>query len=479
MNLHPESQRKKVAIIGGGISGLSAALTLAIEGNIEPVLYEASGRFGGSIKTEHHDDFLLEHGPDMFTRKEPEAYELCEKLGIENELIGTNSENRRALIGFSKRLFPVPEGFSLLVPTKAMSILKTQLLTATGKVRLLGERLILKKRSEKDESLESFATRRFGRQAFERLIQPLVAGIYTADPKKLSMQATMKQFVELEKKYGSIIKGAWRTNMGKEKSAGARYNLFMAPRKGMQFLVDSILKRLDEVSENSKSIVNLNSKVTRISKHPKGWLLHVNGREEKFDGVIVAAPATVASELFQYGFARLSGLLGKIEYAGSAVLLTAFNRSQINHPLNAFGLVFPAVEDTPLIASSFASQKFALRAADDKVLLRTFVGGALNPQILEKEDSEITKVVLRELDQRLGISGDPIFSTLARWPNAMPQYHVGHLKLVDQIETQINKHAGLEIAGNAFNGVGIPACIRSGQNAARRLSSSFSETCSS
>ena len=337
------------------------------------------------------------------------------------------------------------------------------LLSVSGKVRLLAERFKPPRRSEKDESLKSFAIRRFGKQAFQRLIQPLVAGIYTADPAKLSMQATMRQFVEMEKTYGSIIKGALRSNRRSEKSAGARYELFVAPRRGMESLVDAIVEKLPDDS------IKLNSPVQRISKTPNGWTLRIKESEQEFDGLIVTTPARIATKLFEYGFAKIAGLLNKIEYAGSAVILQTFERRQIKHPLNAFGIVFPTVEKSPLIACSFASQKYALRAPQDKILLRTFVGGALNPEILSRPDQEIEAIVSSELSKRLVIDGNPIFSIVARWPDAMPQYHVGHLKLVSQIDAEVARQDGLELAGNAYQGVGIPACVRSGQQAAERL----------
>lgn len=481
---HSNSQTpKRFAILGGGISGLAAAVKLLELANtsaenrvfpngIEITLYEASGRTGGAIKTERVDDFIVEHGPDMFTRKEPEAFQLCQRLGMGDELITTSSKNRRALIGFNNRLFPVPEGFSLMVPQKAMPIFKSGLLSVSGKVRLMSERFVKAKSDGQDESLESFAVRRFGKQAFERLIQPLVAGIYTADPKKLSMQSTMQRFVEMESQYGSVIRGALKTskaNAESEKSTGARYGLFMAPKNGMETLAEKLLTEIPSGS------IRLNRVVDKVSKVPNGWQVFSGDQNETYDGLICALPAHAASKIFMYGFAKLSGLLGKISYAGSAVVLHAFSREQVSHPLDAFGMVMPAVEDSHLIACSFASQKFEGRAPAEKLLLRSFVGGALNPGILENDEDKIESMVFEELKSRIGVTGKPIFSRVARWPAAMPQYHLGHQKLVGHIETEIERQTCLELAGNAFDGVGIPACIRSGEKAAERLVNSVSQ----
>ena len=500
----PSSPR--LAIIGGGITGLAAAhRALELTPAAQISIFEASGRLGGLLQTERRDGYLIERSADMFTTREPWALDLCRRVGIQlplplgegrgegvssdgkgdphpnplpkgegTELIETNRQHRRAFVVHKGKLVPVPEGFTLMSPAKVWPILKSPLLSPFGKLRLAWEYFTPKKKDDADESLESFVTRRFGRDAFDRLIQPLIGGIYTADPSLLSMQATLPQFVEMERRSGSLIRGvrgqgsgvSSQKAVGSKQESGARYGMFLAPRDGMQRLVDAVAGKLPP------GVVRLNARVERLMRAVDGskWQVVIASEEPReFDGVILASPAPVTGKLLEDIDEELSRLVGSIPQAGCNVAILGYRREQIAHPLDGFGFVVPTIEKRRIIAGSFASIKFPGRAPEGKVLLRVFIGGALQPELLSLSDAETSNIVLEELCDLLGISGEPEFCDIAHWHGAMPQYHVGHLDKVQQIEERTAKFPGLAIAGNSYRGVGVPFCIHVGEAAAERI----------
>src|SRR5262245_1195771 len=457
---------QRIAVIGGGISGLAAAFRAReLDPSAAITLFEASDRLGGVLQTERRDGWLIERSADMFTTREPWALDLCRRIGIADELIETDARYRRAFVVRRGRLLPVPEGFTLMSPAKIWPIVTTSILSPLGKLRLAAEYFVEPRRDGSDESLQSFTTRRFGREAFERLIQPLIGGIYTADPAKLSMAATLPQFVEMERRGGSVgramrAKGAGDRGQG----TGARYGQFVAPRDGMQRLVEAIAAKLQA------DCVRLNAPVEWI-RYDNGWQLSIRGSPtpQSFDDLILAAPGAVSSRLLEDVDAELSALTGRISHAGCCVAIVAARRDQIRHPLDGFGFVVPAIEGRRIIAGSMASVKFPGRAPEGKVMLRVFVGGALQPELANLPDDEIRTLVLAELRELLGLSGEPEFSEVARWLGLMPQYHVGHLDLVGKIEERVAAIPHFALAGNAYRGVGIPFCVHSGESAAERV----------
>jgi oxygen-dependent protoporphyrinogen oxidase len=468
---------RRVAVVGGGISGLAAAQRIVeLDARAEVTLFEASGRLGGVLQTERRDGWLIECAADMFTTREPWAIDLCRRVGLADELIETDTRFRRAFVVRRGKLLPVPAGFTLMTPAKVWPVVTTPILSPLGKLRLAAEYFVQRRSDESDESLASFAVRRFGREAFERLIQPLIGGIYTADPSMLSMAATLPQFVEMERRWGSVDRGMRKKAEGgrmKDEgggSSGARYGLFVAPRLGMQQLVEAVAAQLPA------GCVRLNCRVTKLERVSNRWQVAVEGAEELewFDDVILAAPGAVAERLIEGVDGELAALVGRIAYAGCCVVIVGVDRRQIRHPLDGFGFVVPAIEGRKIIAVSMASVKFAGRAPDRKVLLRVFVGGALQPELMKLDDGEMIRLVLEELGELIGLAGQPELTEVARWPGMMPQYHVGHLELVRQIEERAGRIPHFALAGNAYRGVGIPFCIRSGELAAERIAGATS-----
>jgi protoporphyrinogen/coproporphyrinogen III oxidase len=469
----------RVAVIGGGISGLAAAhraIELAKETrtNVRVELFEASSRLGGVIHTEQINGCIAELGADSFITNKPAAVELCRRLELDERLIATEPTHRQALVLWRGKPVPIPDGFMLMAPSRILSVLASPIFSPLGKLRIGLESLVPRRTETGDESVAAFVRRRLGREALERLVQPLVAGIYTGDPEKLSLAATLPRFIEMERKHGSLIRAARRqheqtgTSVESEpRESGARYGLFASFRDGMSELVEALVRRIERsgVIHRGTAIGTLR----RRAEADGGFALETaDGRDLAFDVVVVALPANRAAKLLAQLDSNLSTALSAIEYASSAIVVTGHHEHDIQHPLNASGLVIPATERRQILSVSFASRKFAGRAPAGEVVLRTFVGGALQPELLQRTDEELNQIVRSELADILGVRGEPTFVRVSRHEGAMPQYHVGHLDRVARIKTLLAAHPRLALAGNAYDGVGIPDCIESGENAAER-----------
>ncbi len=473
---------KRIIIIGGGITGLAAAhrlgeLSKATATEFDVTILEASSRLGGTIHTEHRDDFVLEHGPDSFISEKPEAVELVKRLGLESHLIETNTQHRRSFIVRNGRLRPVPEGFQLLGPSRLWPFVTSDIFSWTGKARMALDLLLPRGNTNNniDESLAQFVRRRLGREALERMAQPMVAGIYTADPERLSLRATMPRFLEMERADRSVIlamlkRAGAQTKAETNGTSGARYSLFLSFELGMKTLVDELSSRLP------RSSVQLNTKVTslRLDRSSAGWAVDTeSGVSLQADAVCVAIPTYAAAKLLQETDARLSAELESISYASTATVNLAYQREDIPHSLDGFGFVVPFIEQRSLIACTFSSIKFPGRAPNGSVLLRAFVGGALQPDMFALDEVQMLQRVQADLFELLGIQKVPLFSEVSRWPRSMPQYEIGHLDRVQRIDNHLLKLPTLKLAGNAYRGAGIPDCIRSGEQAAEALTSFF------
>jgi oxygen-dependent protoporphyrinogen oxidase len=458
----------RVAVVGGGIAGLAAAHRLVEQASeqdlpVDVHLFEAGPRLGGTISTERTDGFVIEGGPDSFLSEKPAALRLCERLGATGRLIATRPDFGRTYVVHGGKLHQMPDGFLLLAPTRFWPLVASPLFSRRGKLRMALDLVLPRGESQADESLARFVTRRLGREALERVAQPLVGGIYTADPERLSLAATMPRFLEMEQRQRSIIRSMWRQQRASRTASpasGARWSLFVSFDDGMETLVSLIARRLPEDS------IRLHTPVSTLGRAGKsGW--RVNG--EDFHAVVLATPAHASAPLLTGIDRELRAELEAIPYASSATVTLAFRREEIPHPLDGFGFVVPAVEKRSLIACTFSSLKYAGRAPTGLVLLRSFAGGALAPELYARDDADLLAAVRGELRELLGVSATPILSRVARHPNAMPQYHVGHLDRIGRIESRLRALPGLYLAGSAYYGVGIPDCIRGGERAADRI----------
>jgi oxygen-dependent protoporphyrinogen oxidase len=462
----------RLVVVGGGIAGLAAghrAVELARERGcaLDLALVEAADRVGGTIRTERRDGFVVECGPDSFLSEKPWALALCRRLNAEHRLIGTDDRFRRTFVVWGGRLHPLPEGFQLLAPTRVRSFLASRLFSWPGKLRM-GLDLLLPRGLHGDESLGSFVRRRLGREALERVAQPLVAGIYTADPDDLSLAATMPRFLEIERRERSLLVGLWRAARRAPAHAaatsGARWSLFVTFADGMEELIGALAARLPT------GAIRLKEQVTEVAREGNAWRVSARGGGSwAADAVILACEAHQSARVLRYLDPSLALLLEGIPHASSATVTLAYRRSAIGHPLDGFGFVVPAAEGRPIIACTFSSVKYPGRAPEGHALLRVFVGGALNEALVDQDDDWLVSTARRQLAELLGAAGEPLWTRVARYPKAMPQYHLGHLACVDAIEAALARHPGLALAGGAYRGVGIADCVRSGEAAASRL----------
>ncbi len=465
----------KITILGGGISGLVTAYQVLERSRergcpVEITLLEAGPRLGGTIQTEKRDGFTVEKGPDAFLSEKPWALDLCKRLGIESDILGTQNENRKSFVLRKGKLIPIPEGFYLIAPTAIGPFFRTPLFSLAGKIRAMLEPLIPARRGDSDESVGSFIRRRFGKEVLDRVGQAMIAGIYTGDPDRLSICATMPRFQELEKKHGSIIRGLLSKGKiktkGLENVSGPRYSLFLSFRNGMETLIRKISEKLPA------GLVRLNTVVKEITPGASGrqWrLVDQNGQIRMADFVCSTLPAHAMSSILKNACPDLSAKLSRISYESVATINLAYQRETIGHPMDGFGFVVPRVENSPLVACSFSSQKFQHRAPEGFSLIRAFVGGAFGKSWFEKDDRELTQIVEGELRRILSISAPPLFSVLQRYPSSMVQYNVGHFNLLNDIETELKKWGGLTLTGSAYRGVGIPDCIRDAETQAEKL----------
>jgi oxygen-dependent protoporphyrinogen oxidase len=460
-----------VVIVGGGLAGLAAAEeALSAEPARRIVVLEPTGRCGGVIGTVREDGWLVERSADCFLAARPEGVELVERLGLTDRLIGVDSRVRRALVWHRGRAEAVPPGFRLLAPGRLGSILTTQLLSPLGRLRVVAERWV-PRRDAGEESLQAFATRRLGREAFDRLVQPLAAGIWTADPARLGMAAACGEFVAMERQHGSLWAGEQarlRTQPPAAEAAGARYGQFVSFADGMETLPATLAERL-----RRRGVEFRPARVDRLARRAEGWMVTATASggepvDESAAAVVLALPAPAAGRLVADFDPGLAADLTGIEYAGSVIVSLGFARNDVAHPLDAAGLVVPRVAGRRALAVSFSSSKFPGRAPAGHVLMRVFLGGALDPTAVELDDHAIIDLAIAEARALVGAAGIPRYQRLDRWASSMPQYHVGHADRVARIERAVLSHPGLALAGAAYRGVGIPQVIASGQAAARQ-----------
>ena len=448
--------------MGGGISGLAAAYRIRQQNpGCRIVILEAGERCGGVIGTEDVDGFCIEQGPDSILNSLPWGTGLCQSLGVAEQLIGTNQQKKQTWIMRSGRLLALPDGLAIMAPRRIWPTVKSPILSVSAKARMACERFISKRLDTTDESLATFACRRFGREAFERLIQPLVSGIYMADSEKLSMQAALPRFVDMETQHGSLIRAARQH----AKSSSADKGMFVAPFGGLGSLINALVEQLPPEA------VRLRTPIYGIRRaETGGWRLSMpDGSTQRFDGVVLATPSDVTARLLSGLNPEVARELAAIDRSGCIVVSLAYPRDAIGHPLDGHGFVVPQVEQREIIASTFSSVKYAGRAPDGFVLLRVFLGGATRQHAMSWDDTDVVNVVLRELNPLLKTTQRPRFVRVIRHEDVMPQYHVGHLDRMSRVDSQLEALPGIELAGNSYRGVGIPHCIHSGQQAADRV----------
>lgn len=460
-----------VTIVGGGVTGLSAAWfvqeSARTEGlNLSYTLLERASRWGGKIHTEEvggfgDRPFIVEAGPDSFITQKPWALQLALRLGMEERLLPTNDERRKVFVLNDGTPTPLPDGVMLIVPTEFKPFALSPLISPLGKLRMGMELFIPAKRDGEDETLADFIMRRLGSEALDKIAEPLLSGIYNAEAERQSLLATFPRFRALEEKHGSLIKGMLAARSARNASSRQSHNGQRAPSAFVSFR-DGMYELVDEIQFRLNGDCRLNTAVTQIRWHDGRYALSLSdGSRLQTDALILAVPAYVAAGLLQDVAPQAASELRQIRYVSTGTVSVGFKANEISHPLDGFGLLIPRSEERPLNALTWTSTKFDHRSPQEYVLLRAFFGGSRRPEMMGVSDEELAATVRAELQDLMGITADPVFHRIYRWFNANPQYDVGHLQRVQDIEDALPSN--LYVTGSPYRGIGIPDCVHQAQ----------------
>lgn len=460
--------RSHVVVIGGGISGMSAAYELgrAASNGAPPVgvtLIEREARLGGKIVTERNGSFVIEGGPDSFMAQKPWAAELAREIGLGEELMVAAPMRRTTWVLTRGRPQPLPEGMLLIVPTRIAPFAFSPLISPFGKLRMALDLFVPARRDDGDETLADFIRRRLGNEALDRLAEPILSGIHSAECERQSIMATFPRFRDLEKRHGSLIRGMLAARRSAPPSSSAHQSPFMTLRSGMGSLVERLAQHLTARILTGRHAVALTYDPTAARPYR---LRLDDGATLEADAVILATPSYVAADLVGESFPALADALRAIRYVSTATISMVYRRSEVGTPLDGYGLVIPRSEQTWINACTLSSVKFRYRAPDEYLLLRCFAGGSRRPELLAHDDDNLVRLVQSDLRTILGITAAPTLMRVYRWHNGNPQYDVGHLERIAALESLCPN--GLLLAGAAYRGVGVPDCIKQGREAARR-----------
>ena len=457
----------RIAIIGGGISGLAAAFTLEEHrraGTVEYTLYESSPRLGGVLRTESIQGCIVEAGPDSFITEKPWATDLCRALGLSDQLIGSNDADRKTYILVRGRLIPMPDGLMFMVPTKILPTGFSPLFSWSTKLRMAQEILHPPRAADGDESVASLVKRHYGAEMVDRLADPLLSGVYGGEAASLSVRAVLPRFAEMERTHGSLGRAMLAARKKMPRPANQPTPpLFTSLKNGMQQLVETLVPRLNQTS------LLANTTVQTIQPEAGGWTVSASLKSNQYDSVILAVPAPAAVQLLAICSPELSAELAAIGYSSSITVGLGYNRDVRQSLPPGFGFLVPRSEGKRLLAATFVHNKFPHRAPDDRALLRCFFAGPNAENIWQLSDDAIIAIVRNELQQILGLRATPLFARVYKWKSAMAQYGVGHLERLDRIERLRQQLPGLALAGNAYRGIGVPDCIRSGCDAVKQI----------
>lgn len=479
---------KRVIVIGGGVAGLAAAYRIKkLVPGVELRLIEAEAKVGGKVVTDRvetkYGTFVVEGGPDTFISYKPAGIALCRELGIDGRLHGTNEKVHGSSVMKKGRLYKMPEGLTGLIPSKFGPMASTRLISWPGKIRMGLDLFVPPKPEGGDETLAEFVRRRLGNELYERLIEPLMSGIYAGDGEQLSLAATFPQLRQSELEHGSLVRGMFATKkknreLAKEAAAEAakakaegrelpsrkKWPAFVTPELGLAEIVEALEKTF------AREELVLGRKATRLTRQGSTWTVELDdASRHEADAVVVAAPAHGAAPLLRPFDPAMAEALDGIPHASTATLTVAYRESDLPKPFDSFGYVIPKAEGRAILAATFTSTKFPHRAPDGTVLVRAFIGRAGNDAGIDLSELELLAMVKDELRDVVGIAAEPIFHRTFRWPLAMPQYVKGHLARLEVIESNTKKWPGLALAGNAYRGIGLPDCIASGEAAAKSV----------
>ena len=459
----------RIAIIGGGISGLSAAFALEEQRragvDVGYMLYESSARLGGVLRTESIDGCIVEAGPDSFLTEKPWAADLCRALGLADQLIGSSDADRKTYILTKGRLVVMPDGLTFMVPTKILATGLSPLFSWKTKLRMTQELFHAPRAVDHDESVAAFVERHYGSEMVDRLADPLLSGVYGGEAASLSVRAVLPRFAEMERTHGSLGRAMLATR--KKMAVGPRQPappMFTSLKNGMQHLADAAVSRL------TPSSLLTDAPVQAIQRQAGSWVVSAGLQSDQFDCVIVALPAPAAAQVLRMASPELSTELAAIQYSSSITIGLGYDRDVRQSLPPGFGFLVPRREGKRLLAATFVHNKFPHRAPDERALLRCFFAGRNAEDVWQLSDDQILGIVRNELQQILGLRAEPLFGRVYKWKSAMAQYGVGHLDRLQRMELLRQQLPGLALAGNAYGGIGVPDCVRSGRDAAAQLS---------
>jgi oxygen-dependent protoporphyrinogen oxidase len=461
---------KRIAIVGGGISGLSAAYTIEEKRQsgtpVEYVLFESSPRLGGVLVTDRVDGCLVEAGPDSFLTEKPWAADLCGKIGLGDQLIGSNDSERKTYIVARGKLVVMPDGLMFMVPTKIMPTVFSPLFSLRTKIRMAAEWFHPPHKASADETVAEMVERHYGSEMVDLLADPLLSGVYGGEASQLSVRAVLPRFADMESKHGSLGRAmlAARKKMGAAPNIPAR-PLFSSLKDGMQQMTDALVARLDANALRKSSLVQ------SVIPQDDAWTVSAGYQSDQFDAVIIATPTHAAAAVLQAADGNLSRELGEIQYSSSVTVTLGYDEKVRRSLPPGFGFLVPRSEGHRMLAATFVHNKFPHRAPENRAIVRCFLGGARDEQILQSSEAEILEIVRRELRQIIGtaLDAEPLFARVYKWKSAMAQYSVGHLERLQRIEALRQKLPGLALAGNGYSGIGVPDCVRSGAEAAGKI----------
>ncbi|MCS7034151.1 MAG: protoporphyrinogen oxidase [Phycisphaerae bacterium] len=449
------SRRGRVLVVGGGIAGLAAAWHVSNAG-LEVKLLEASERVGGKLYSEWIDGCLLESGADGFLLRKPSARRLVSELGMDGQVVHAAQLKVSTYVLHRGRPIPLPAGFSLLAPTRWWPFFLSPLLSFGGKLRVAAETILARRSDDADETVADFVRRRFGSELLERVAEPMLSGVFNAPAAQQSIRATFPQFPELERCHGSVIRGLRR----RARHALPEAPVFFSLRDGTEELARMLAERLgSRIIRRARATV-LDRTIDRFRVKTS------DGTAHEADAVILTTPADITASMLTLLAPAAAERLRRIRFAGIGSVYLAYPRDNVSHPLDAYGLVIPAAERRPIDGITFSSSKWPGRAPDGVALLRIFFGGPNTRDAMNLSDSQVVEVARQEAAEILGARGAPNLARVFRWPGGYPQYDLGHVELVDQLERELP--SGVYVAGCCYRGVGVPDCVYGAEQAALR-----------
>lgn len=522
---------KHVIIVGGGITGLSTAYHVQEEARAAGVpvtftLLESDSRVGGKIKTEYIDGFTIDGGPDCFLSRKPWAMQLSRKVGLGNELMGTNDHKRKTFVLNKGKLTPLPDGVLLIIPTRFAPFALSTLISIPGKMRMGMDLFIPPRQGDSDETVANFVRRRLGEEALDKIAEPLMSGIHISDPESQSLLGSFPRFREMEKKHGSLIRSMLsqrKAAHSKAKASGGHGQgqghastngtgngllngtahklmldglrqitrmvgvpmpesnhsggldpskplpMFVTLKKGLGNLTETLRQHLEdgEIVLN-KTAVKMEKVESTNGAAPRYRVFTEDGDTFEGDAVIMATPAYASAQLLDGINPKLANDLRSIRYVTTATVSMGFRLEDIGKPFDGFGFVIPRKEERPIMGCTWSSTKFNYRVPPQHLLLRTFIGGPGREHLAEQNDDDLVAMIRGQLQSIMGLQAEPVLTRIFRWTKANPQYDVGHLDRVSDMHASCESQPGLFLTGSAYEGVGVPDCIHQGQQAAKK-----------